>query len=115
MKSYRLSLQAEQTLENIFAWTIDHFGLDQAVTYKNKLIIRLASLALDEQPHGRSCNRLLADKRKVVDLEYYREESHYIIYRNTTDGIFVLDFVHGFRDLDAVLDELCAQELPAPD
>jgi plasmid stabilization system protein ParE len=115
MRSYRLSLQAEQTLENIFSWTIDHFGLDQAVTYKNRLITRLASLALDEVPHGRSCNNLLADKRNVVDLEYYREGRHYIIYRNTTDGIFVLDFVHGSRDLDAILCELSAQELSDPD
>ena len=115
MRSYRLSFQAEQTLENIIGWTIDHFGLDQAVTYKNRLITRLASLAVDEVPHGRPCNSLLSDKRNAVDLEYYREGRHYIIYRNTTDGIFVLDFVHGSRDLGAILNELNAQEISHSD
>jgi hypothetical protein len=42
----------------------------------------------------------------VVDLEYYRDGRHFIIYRNTVDGIFVLDFVHGSRDLQAILYDL---------
>ena len=115
MRSYRLSRQAEQTLESIIGWTIDHFGLDQAATYKNRLINRLDSLALDKVPHGRPCNNLLADKRNTTDLEYYREGRHYIIYRNTTDAIIVLDFVHGSRDLEAILAEISVQELSGPD
>lgn len=106
MRSYRLSPQAEQTLENIIGWTIDHFGIEQAVKYKDQLIARLSSLAADALPHGRPCNVLLAGQRDVDDLECYREGRHYIIYRNTLDGIFVLDFVHGSRNLEAVLEEL---------
>lgn len=106
MRSYRLSPQAEQTLEDIIGWTIDHFGVDQAVKYKDQLIARLSSLAVDEVPHGRPCNVLLAGKRDVGDLEYYREGRHYIIYRNMMDGISVLDFVHGSRNLEAVLEDL---------
>ncbi len=48
MKSYRLSPQAEQTLEDIIGWTIDHFGVDQAIKYKDQLIARLSSLAVGE-------------------------------------------------------------------
>lgn len=106
MRGYRLSPQAEKTLEEIIGWTIDHFGIDQATNYKNQLVTRLASLAADEIPHGRSCNILISQKRKATDLEYYREGQHYIIYRNTTDGVFVLDFVHGSRNLEAILLEL---------
>ncbi len=106
MRSYRLSPQAEKTLQDIIGWTIDHFGVDQAVKYKDRLIARLFSLAVDDVPHGRPCDHLLLGKRNVVDLEYYREGRHYIIYRNTADGIFVLDFVHGSRDLEAILREL---------
>lgn len=106
MRSYRLSPQAEQTLEDIIGWTIDHFGVDQAVKYKDQLIARLSSLAVDEVPHGQPCNVLLAGKRDVGDLEYYREGRHYIIYRNMMDGISVLDFVHGSRNLEAVLEDL---------
>jgi toxin ParE1/3/4 len=48
----------------------------------------------------------LSGKRKAVDLEYYREGRHYIIYRNTSDGIFVLDFIHGSRNLEIIRQEL---------
>jgi toxin ParE1/3/4 len=106
MKSYRLSPQAEQTLEDIIGWTIDHFGVDQAVKYKDQLIARLSSLAVDEVPHGRPCNVLLAGKRDVGDLEYYREGRHTIIYRNTDEAIFVLDFIHGSRNLEAIIEDL---------
>lgn len=67
---------------------------------------RLSSPAVDEVPHGRACNTLLAGKRNVGDLEYYLQGRHYIIYRNTTNGIIVLDFVHGSRNLEAVLGDL---------
>lgn len=106
MRGYRLSRQAEQTLEDILSWTIEHFGIEQAERYKDQLISRLAALAANELPHGLSCNGLLTGQRDVVDLEYYREGRHYIICRNTLDSILVLDFVHGSRDLKAILDEL---------
>ena len=106
MKSYRLSPQASQTLEDIIGWTLDNFGVDQAVKYKNQLIARLASLAVDEVPHGRPCNVLLAGKRDISDLEYYREGRHFIVYRNTDEAIFVLDFVHGSRNLEAIIEGL---------
>jgi len=106
VRGFRLSLQAEKTLEEIIDWTIDHFGMVQAERYKNQLIGRLSTLAAGELPHGLPCNSLLAGHRDVVDLEYYREGRHFIIYRNTNEGIFVLDFVHGSRDLSAILDAL---------
>jgi toxin ParE1/3/4 len=110
VRGFRLSRQAEQTLENIIGWTIDHFGIEQAAKYKDQLISRLSTIATNDMPHGRSCNGLLAGKRNAVDLEYYREGRHFIIYRNTSEGIFVLDFVHGSRDLESILHELSPQE-----
>lgn len=106
MRAYRLSRQAELSLEAIIGWTIDLFGIEQAIKYKDQLIARLSSLAANELPHGLPCNRLLAGKRDVSDLEYYREGRHYIIYRNMTEGIFVIDFVHGSRNLELVLEGL---------
>lgn len=106
MRGYRLSLQAELTLQYVIRWTIEHFGLDQAARCKNQLINRLSALAAGEPPHGLPCNSLLAGHRKVVDLEFYREGRHFIIHRNTSDAIFVLDFVHGSRDLQAILSDL---------
>ena len=92
--------------EEIIGWTFDQFGVEQAVRYKDKLISQLSALAADEVPHGKPCNILLAGKRPAVDLEYYREGRHFIIYQNTSKGIFVLDFVHGSRDLEAITEDL---------
>jgi plasmid stabilization system protein ParE len=106
MRGYRLSLQAAQRLEEIIGWTIDHFGIDQAIKYKDRLIARLSCLAVDEFPHGRPCNVLISGKRNVTDLEYYHEGRHYIIYRNTAAGLYVLDFVHSSRNLDSIIEDL---------
>jgi len=106
MRGYRLSSQAEQRLEEIIGWTIDHFGIDQATKYKDRLIGRLSSLAADEFPHGRPCNILISGKRNVSDMEYYREGRHYIIYHNAAAGLYVLDFVHSSRDLESIIQDL---------
>lgn len=106
MRGYRLSPQAEQTLEGIIGWTIDNFGVDQAIKYKNQLISRLSSLALKELPNGRPCDILLSGIRQTDDLEFYREGRHYIIYRNAVGGLVVLDFVHSSRNLEAVIQDL---------
>lgn len=106
MRVYRLSPQAEQSLVEIITWTIDHFGVNQARRYKNQLIKRLSSLANNEAPHGRPCNILLSNQRSIIDLEYYREGRHYIIFRNSSKGIFVLDFIHSSRNLEQIIQEL---------
>ena len=106
MRGYRLSRQAEQTLQDVIGWTIDRFGVEQAVRYKDQLIGRLSRLAAGEVPHGRPCNKLISCGRDVVDLEYCREGNHYIIYLNTPEEILVLDFVHGSRNLEAIILEL---------
>ena len=101
MKGYRLSPQAAQTLTEIIGWTID-----QAIKYKYQLTARLTAPASGQMPHGRSCKILRAGKRNVEDLEYYREGRHYNVYRNTIDGLLVLDFVHGSRKFEAIAVEL---------
>lgn len=106
MRTYRLSLQAEQILENIIGWTIDQFGIEQAIKYKELLENRLSSLASGKAPHGKPCNLLVSGLLDMNDLEYYRQGRHYIIYRNTDDELLVVDFVHGSRNLVAILQDL---------
>ena len=106
MITYRLSLQAEQTLEDIIGWTIDQFGIEQAIKYKELLENRLSSLASGKAPHGKPCNLLVSALLDINDLEYYRQGRHYIIYRNTDDELLVVDFVHGSRNLEAILQDL---------
>ncbi len=106
MRSYKLSLQAQESLEDIIAWTIDQFGVAQAIAYKDQLIKRLDTLAAGIPPHGRPCNLLVSEVSDVKDLEYYREGRHYIIFLNTDTIIFVADFVHGSLNLEEILKEL---------
>ncbi len=106
MRTYRLSLQAEQTLEDISGWTIDQFGIEQAIKYKELLENRLSSLASGKAPHGKPCNLLVSGLLDMNDLEYYRQGRHYIISRNTDDELLVVDFVHGSRNLEAILQDL---------
>jgi plasmid stabilization system protein ParE len=106
MRNYRLSLQAEQTLVDIIGWTIDQFGIEQAIKYKELLENRLFSLASGKAPHGKPCNLLVSELLDMNDLEYYRQGRHYIIYRNTDDELLVVDFVHGSRNLEAILQDL---------
>jgi len=108
MKSYRLSPQAEQSLEEIIGWTIDQFGIDQAIKYKDQLLSRLAALSSSDPPHGKPLAILLSGVHDVSDLEYYREGKHYIIYQNTNKELIVLDFIHGSRNLEAIANELKA-------
>ena len=106
MRTYRLSLQAEQTLENIIGWTIDQFGIEPAIKYKELLENRLSSLVSGKAPHGKPCNLLVSGLLDMNDLEYYRQGRHYIIYRNTDDELLVVDFVHGSRNLEAIIQDL---------
>ena len=106
MRTYRLSLQAEQTLEDIIGWTIDQFGIEQAIKYKELLENRLSLLASFRAPHGKPCNLLVSGLLDMNDLEYYRQGRHYIIYRNTDDELLVVDFAHGSRNLDAIIQDL---------
>ncbi len=79
MRDFRLSPQAEQTLEEIIGWTIDHFGAEYTVRYKDKLVSCLSALVAVDVPHGRPGNILLAGNRTALDLEYYREGRHFIV------------------------------------
>ena len=47
MRAYRLSQQAEHALEDVIGWTIDHFGIAQAIKYKGQLKDILICRSLD--------------------------------------------------------------------
>jgi plasmid stabilization system protein ParE len=93
-------------LEEIAHWTISKFGLSQAEQYERGLIDRLYALSRGELPPGRSCEALLAGRSGAKGLFYFREGGHFIIYRETDDLIVVIDFIHGARDLEAILIDL---------
>lgn len=106
MTGFRLTRQAEQSLEQLFGWTLDTFGVAQAEQYKDQLVARLTQLAAGHPPHGRPCSALVEEQVRDSGLTYYREGRHYIIYCKVDDELLVVDFVHASRNLTAIVDLL---------
>ncbi len=106
MKPVRLTLRAEKRLGDISGWTIDKFGVAQADAYEELLLARVKRLACGEAPEGRSCALLVSERTNAGDLRYVRAGRHFVIFVERRDELIVLDFVHGSRDLDAILSSL---------
>ncbi len=97
-----LSPLAEETLEEIFIYSFEHFGEAQAIRYRDALFARLDALAEDRPPHGRPCEALVGDDAPN-GVFYVKQGSHFIVYRTIAEEIFVVDFIHERRDLPTML------------
>ena len=106
MKSWQLTIQAEQSLLNIARWTFENFGEIQANKYRDILIACINKLASDLPPHGKPCSNLLLENTKTNNIFYYHIEKHYIIYRESKNNIDVLEFFHEKYDLPNHLKKL---------
>ena len=109
MKPWRLTPQAEQSLSEIAEWTVKQFGPRQAAAYRDALIRRIDRLAAGDLPHARPCSVLFRgepDLREFVELQYYREGSHHLIFRETPEDLVVLDVLHVRMDLERHLSVL---------
>jgi plasmid stabilization system protein ParE len=106
VKEVKLTRRAERRLKEIAAWTISRFGPAQADQYERQLIERLHALAIGELPKGRACDVLVQGLTEATGLRYIQLGGHFIIYRETGDEIQVIDFVHGARDIESIVNEL---------
>jgi len=106
VKAWRLTPRAEDSLTEIFIWTIENFGERQAVAYQDGLIERIHHIAKGKPPHPRPCEVLMAGRSGAEGLMYYREGGHYIILRETDDRLDVLEFLHQSSNLPAHLGRL---------
>jgi toxin ParE1/3/4 len=92
MPSYTLSKAAERDLADIAAYTIDTFGIDQALAYRDGLIDCFTFLA----EHPKSA-RLRHELHPPVRAR--RFQSHLIFYDEQPDGgVFILRVRHGRED-----------------
>lgn len=94
MKPWRLTPRAEESLVDIFTWTIKNFGERQALAYRDGLIVSINKLASAAPPHGRSCAALMQGRIGAESLTYYREGGYYIIMRDTDEYLEILEFFH---------------------
>lgn len=96
IKKYILSQEADFDLEDIFDYTKEEFGLDQAVHYLTEINILFEKLILT--PHaGRSRNEI------KLGLYSIMVNQHIIFYRILTSHIRIVRVMHGSRDLPKFL------------
>jgi toxin ParE1/3/4 len=86
-RSYRLTRRVDRKLEEIYIYTRDHFGLEQADAYHESFIQAFELLTKFSSMGPR------ADEIKV-GLRKYRHQSHFIFYSRDDEGIIVEDIRH---------------------
>lgn len=85
-------MEAEKDLENIFDYTFEKFGVDQAVKYVSSFDNVFDSL-VKSPPMGR--------ERKEIrsELSSLAKENHVVFYRIMDSKIRIVRIIHGSRDL----------------
>jgi toxin ParE1/3/4 len=94
--SYELSQEADNDLQDIYDYTEDKFGTDQAIAY----LLGLEELfeLLCTQPHtGRMRNEI----RKGLRSSSYI--SHIVFYRVVEKSIRILRVLHASRDIPKIM------------
>lgn len=93
---YILSREADNDLQDIYDYTNEQFGSDQAVKYLSGIGESLDLLCV--HPHsGRERNEI---RTGVRSISYQR---HIIFYRTIKRQIFILRVLHASRDLPKFL------------
>jgi toxin ParE1/3/4 len=88
-----LTPRAQADLDEIWDYTADRWGLDQAETYTRQLWKDIAIVA-DRPALGRECNEVRRGYRM------YPSGSHVLFYRHTVDGIDVVRILHERMDYE---------------
>lgn len=91
MADYRLSPRAQRDLEEVFDYTVDRWGLPQAIRYID--LIEAACAELAEAPRlAQGCDQIRPGyRRRAV-------EQHMIYFRPTDYGIAVMRILHQRMD-----------------
>ena len=109
MKRIVVSREAESALDDILLHTARQWGEAQAETYQAQLLRRLESLASAEISYARSCGVILPDSPNAAGLKYVREGSHYLILRETSDLLELVEIFHVRMDLERHISALAAR------
>lgn len=97
MTKFILSKAADADLEDIFDYTLEEFGLDQAVSYVS---------SFDDTFNMIAENLEIGRERKEIqeDLRSFVKDKHVIFYRILSDHVRIVRILHGSRDLPKFLD-----------
>jgi toxin ParE1/3/4 len=90
--NYVLSREADNDLEEIFDYTFEEFGFNQAVKYLEEIDNVFAKIVKTPQ-----IGRIRNEVKK--DLYSFPIGSHVVFYRIQIDHIRILRVLHGAKDL----------------
>jgi len=96
-KKYNLTLQAEENIKEIWNYSVDQWGEDQAKKYGEQLEHRFEWLA-DNAHLGKE-----RDEVKEGYLSYFQRK-HTIFYREAKDGIEIIGIPHQSEDVEQHFD-----------
>ncbi|MBD3902991.1 type II toxin-antitoxin system RelE/ParE family toxin [Chryseobacterium sp. Ch-15] len=91
-KFYILSEIADEDLVNIFDYTMDEFGFDQAEKYLFEIDDIFQNLIINPQL-GKTRNEI------KQGLYSFPKDNHVIFYRISEDHIRIVRILHGSRDI----------------
>lgn len=97
MRKVLLSKAADADLEDIFDYTLEEFGLDQAISYVSGFDDVFETIS--ENPEiGR-------DRKEIIEeLRSLAKDRHIIFYRILSNHIRIVRILHGSRDFPKFLD-----------
>jgi toxin ParE1/3/4 len=93
MSRYVLSPKAQDDLRDIWDYTAERWGAEQANEYL-RILQRAIEVVADEPRRGRSCDEVRKGYRK------YSAGSHMLIYRKIETGIDIVRVLHGRMDFE---------------
>lgn len=97
LSEYRLSEEADKDIENIFDYTLETFGIDQAVKYLTDLESVLSGLPLNPEM-GKARSEI------KIGLRSFPYVSHVVFYRILPDHIRIVRVLHASRDVPKFFD-----------
>lgn len=89
---YEIALPADEDLEEIFVYSEEEFGRDQAIKYLTELDDVFEQLVRNPEL-GRERNEIKKGLRSLL------KGSHIVFYRIRSDHIRIVRVLHGSRDL----------------
>ena len=89
---YELSSDADSDIEEIFNYTFEEFGIEQAVNYVRQFDKIFSRVSINPEL-GRERSDIRLGLRSIV------QSSHVIFYRVLKDRIRIVRVLHGSRDL----------------
>ncbi len=93
MKRYRLAIEAEKDLENVFIYTIEKWGANQAYVYYQQIIEIFNSL-LNQENLGSNADYVIKGLRKI------KVGKHFVYYIKSSDEILIIRILHQNMDVE---------------